>query len=397
MLGITAFGIFLAIRLWPVAAKLFVTLLGAVSPLVTGFIIAYVVNILMSRYEKLLFPKLRNKAARKLKRPVSLLLAFVTLVAVVALVIWLIVPKLVDCVALLINELPKAIRGVIDWMEKFHVLPEDIIASLEKIDWKSRVGEIFNAVTTGIGSVVNVALSVVTSVFSALVSAFLSTIFAIYLLVDKEGLISRASRLSKRIMPEKWYSRTAYFLNVANDCFSRYIIGQCTEAVILGALCTVGMLILGLPYATMIGALVAFTALIPVAGAYIGAAVGAFMILTVSPIKAVVFIVFLVILQQFEGNVIYPRVVGSSMGLPGIWVLAAVTVGGGIMGIAGMLIGVPLAATVYRLVARDVRRWEKEQAAVKEPPKAEPTEKETEQKPAPAPEKPKKQKKGKKK
>ncbi|MBQ1213354.1 MAG: AI-2E family transporter, partial [Clostridia bacterium] len=383
--------IFLAINVWPAATKLFLTLLGAISPLVTGFVIAYVVNILMSRYERLLFPKLRNRAAKKLKRPVSLLLAFVTLVAVVALVIWLIVPKLVDCVALLINELPKAIRSVIAWMEKFHVLPEDIIASLEKIDWKSRVGEIFNAVTTGIGSVVNVALSVVTSVFSALVSAFLSTIFAIYLLADKEGILNRVSRLSRRIMPEKWYSRTVYFFTVAHDCFTRYIVGQCTEAVILGALCTVGMLILRLPYATMIGALVAFTALIPVAGAYIGAGVGAFMILTVSPVKALIFIVFLVILQQFEGNVIYPRVVGSSMGLPGIWVLAAVTVGGGIMGVAGMLIGVPLAATVYRLVARDVRRWETEHTAV---PQAE-TEPETVLQNQP--QKPKKQKKGKKK
>ena len=400
MLGVTVFGIFLAVQVWPAAAKLLLAFAGAVSPLVTGFVIAYVVNILMSKYEKLFFPKLRNKVAEKLKRPVSLVLAFITLVLVVALVIWLIVPKLVDCVALLINELPKAIKSVIDWMEKFHILPEDIIASLEKIDWRSRVGEIFDVVTTGIGSVVNVALSVVTSVFSALVSAFLSTIFAIYLLSDKEGILSRVSRLFKRIMPEKWYSRTAYFFSVAHDCFTRYIVGQCTEAVILGALCTVGMLILRLPYATMIGALVAFTALIPVAGAYIGAGVGAFMILTVSPVKALIFIVFLVILQQFEGNVIYPRVVGSSMGLPGIWVLAAVTVGGGIMGIAGMLIGVPLAATVYRLVGRDVRRWEKAQTAVMEKPKNEPTEEQTEapvHKPAPAPEKPKKQKKSKKK
>lgn len=395
MVGITVFGIFLAIQIWPAAAKLFVALLGAVSPLVTGFIIAYVVNILMSRYEKLLFPKSGNKAAKKLKRPVSLLLAFVTLVAVVALVIWLIVPKLVDCVALLINELPDAIRSVIDWMEKFHILPEDIISALEKIDWRSRVGEIFNAVTTGIGSVVNVALSVVTSVFSALVSAFLSTIFAIYLLTDKEGILNRVSRLSRRIMPPKWYDRIAYFFEVAHDCFTRYIVGQCTEAVILGALCTAGMLILRLPYATMVGALVAFTALIPVAGAYIGAGVGAFMILTVSPVKALVFIVFLVILQQFEGNVIYPRVVGSSMGLPGIWVLAAVTVGGGIMGIAGMLIGVPLAATAYRLVSRDVRRWETEQVAAKEL-KAKPEEK-SEPMPDPQPQKAKRQKKGKKK
>ena len=145
-----------------------------------------------------------------------------------------------------------------------------------------------------------------------------------------------------------------YVLEVVNDCFHRYIVGQCIEAVIIGSLCALGMAILRLPYATMVGALVAFTALIPVAGAYIGAAVGAFMILTVDPVKAVVFLIFLVILQQFEGNVIYPKVVGSSMGLPGIWVLAAVTVGGGMMGIAGMLLGVPLAAAAYRILRDDV-------------------------------------------
>ena len=157
-------------------------------------------------------------------------------------------------------------------------------------------------------------------------------------------------------LSEKIWGRVEYFLDVLNDCFHRYIVGQCTEAVILGALCAVGMGLLRLPYAMMIGALVAFTALIPVAGAYIGAGVGAFMILTVDPFKALVFIVFLVILQQLEGNLIYPKVVGSSMGLPGIWVLAAVTVGGGIAGVLGMLIGVPLAATFYRILRDDVKK-----------------------------------------
>lgn len=147
-----------------------------------------------------------------------------------------------------------------------------------------------------------------------------------------------------------------YVLSVLNDSFHKYIVGQCTEAVILGVLCTIGMLILGLPYATMIGALIALTALIPVAGAYIGAGVGAFMVLTVSPIQAVIFLVYIVILQQLEGNLIYPRVVGSSMGLPAIWVLVAVTIGGGVMGIPGMLLGVPLAATFYRLIRDDVKK-----------------------------------------
>ena len=160
----------------------------------------------------------------------------------------------------------------------------------------------------------------------------------------------------KRYMKEKVYSKTRYVLSVMNDSFHKYIVGQCTEALILGGLCTLGMLILKIPYATMTGAVIAFTALIPVAGGYIGAAVGAFMILTVSPVKAIIFLIYIVVLQQLEGNLIYPRVVGSSMGLPAIWVLAAVTIGGGVMGIAGMLIGVPIAATLYRLLREDVNK-----------------------------------------
>ena len=145
-----------------------------------------------------------------------------------------------------------------------------------------------------------------------------------------------------------------YSVSVLNDSFRRFIVGQCTEAVILGMLCMLGMFALQIPYAIMIGTLIGFTALIPVAGAYIGAAVGAIMILTESPIKALIFLIFLVILQNLEGNLIYPKVVGTSIGLPAIWVLAAVTIGGGVLGVAGMLIGVPLAAAIYRLICEDI-------------------------------------------
>ena len=162
----------------------------------------------------------------------------------------------------------------------------------------------------------------------------------------------------KHVMKEERYQKTLHVLSVMNDCFRRYTIGQCTEAVILGVLCTLGMWLLQLPYAAMIGALVAFTALIPVAGAYIGAGVGAIMIITVSPIKALIFLIFIVVLQQLEGNLIYPKVVGNSIGLPAIWVLAAVTVGGGVLGIPGMLLGVPLAATLYRLLREKLAQKE---------------------------------------
>jgi predicted PurR-regulated permease PerM len=173
-------------------------------------------------------------------------------------------------------------------------------------------------------------------------------------LLERDSLHRQFGKLLRRLLPTKWQGRFSYLMHTLDDCFHRYIVGQCLEAAIIGMLCSLGMMLLRLPYATMVGALVGFTALIPVAGAYIGASVGAFMILTVDPVQALIFLVFLVILQQLEGNLIYPKVVGSSLGLPGIWVLAAVTVGGGIMGITGMLLGVPLAAAAYRLLREDV-------------------------------------------
>ena len=155
-----------------------------------------------------------------------------------------------------------------------------------------------------------------------------------------------------------WNTKITHWLGVLNDCFRKYITGQCLEAVILGILCCIGMAIFQFPYAMMIGTLIGFTALIPVAGAYIGAAVGAIMIFTVSPIKALFFLIFIIVLQQLEGNLIYPKVVGSSIGLPALWVLAAVTIGGGLMGVLGMLIGVPIAAALYRLIREDL--WARE-------------------------------------
>lgn len=199
-----------------------------------------------------------------------------------------------------------------------------------------------------------VAVNVVGTVFSSIVTVVLSIIFAIYLLVDKEKIGRQFDRVMRRYMSTKFYERTKYVLSVLDESFSSFISGQCLDAILVGILCTIGMLILRLPYATMIGAIVAFTALIPVAGSYIGAIMGAFMILTVSPIKSLIFLIFIIVLQQADGNIVYPKIVGSSIGLPGIWVLAAVTVGGGLMGVLGMLIAVPIAATLYKILRADV-------------------------------------------
>ena len=198
------------------------------------------------------------------------------------------------------------------------------------------------------------AVNVVGTVFSSIVTTVLSIIFAVYLLVDKEKIGRQFDKVMRRYMSTNFYERTKYVISVLDDSFSSFISGQCLDAMLVGIMCTIGMLILRLPYATMIGAIVAFTALIPVAGSYIGAGLGAFMILTVSPIKALIFLIFIIVLQQTDGNIVYPKIVGSSIGLPGIWVLAAVTVGGGLMGILGMLIAVPIAATLYKILRADV-------------------------------------------
>ena len=355
-IGLSAFLLYLCITYWMPFTGFISTLFGAALPLLIGCVMAYILNILMSFYETYYFPNSRKKSVLKSRRPVCMLSAFITLILILILLLKMVVPELIACVELLIAQIPGAISSVVDWVEAMDVVPEDLLANLQNVDWKSRIEQIISVLTSGVGNMMGTAITMVSSVFSGIVTALFAFIFSIYLLTGKETLANQFDRVIKRYMKKGTYTRTKYILSVLNDCFHKYIVGQCTEAVILGVLCAVGMLLFGFPYAAMTGAAVAVTALIPVAGGYIGAAVGAFMILTVSPIKAILFLLYIVVLQQLEGNLIYPRVVGSSMGLPAIWVLAAVTVGGGVMGIAGMLLGVPLAAALYRLLREDINR-----------------------------------------
>ena len=363
-IGVSIFVLYLCIHFWPAIGGLVGTLLGAAVPLVIGCIIAYILNILMSAYERA-WP---GKKVSKAKRPICLVGAILTLCAIVGLVIWLVAPQLGSCFQLIFAELPGFLENITDRIRDWGILPEDIVTTLENVDWQSLIAQFAELLTSGLGDVVNVVVSAVSSLFSVLVTALLSLIFSIYVLSSKEKLKNQLHTLMDTYLPKRWLQKIEYVAHIFDDCFHRYIVGQCLEAVILGVLCIIGMLILRMPYATMIGTLVGFTALIPIAGAWIGTGIGAFMILTVSPIKALIFLVFILILQQLENNLIYPKVVGSSMGLPGIWVLAAVTVGGGVMGVAGMLLCVPLTASFYRLIREDVQRKKQLRAADTEAP-----------------------------
>ena len=359
-LGATVFLTFLAIHYWSSLTGLIGVLFSAASALIIGCVIAYVLNILMSFYEKHYFPKNQSKAVEKSKRVVCMLAAMLTLVAVVVLIIGLVLPELAACIRLLIAEIPEAIDSAVAWLEETGllatVMTEDAVASLMSINWQEKMTELISVLAAGVGGVAQVAVDAVSATVSGVAQFVIGLIFAIYLLIGKETLGGQVNRLMEHYLKPAWNEKIRYVVGIFDNSFHKFIVGQCIEAVVLGVLCIIGMTILRLPYAMMIGTLIGFTALIPVAGAYIGAGVGAFMILTVLPVQALIFLVFVVILQQLEGNLIYPKVVGSSIGLPGVWVLAAVTIGGGIMGIPGMLLGVPTVESVYQLVRNDLNK-----------------------------------------
>lgn len=330
-----------ALKLWNVA-----------FPLILGVAVAYVINIIMVRVERIYFPKTKNRFVAASRRGVSIVVSLLLVAGIFSLVARLVLPELGKAFAVIGRNVPIFLEEAAAWLEENNA--GNTADMLKNVDWNNVMDKVADVVKSGFTSFVNSTLTAVGAVVGSVVNFFIGLIFGIYILSGKEKLHSQVSRIMHAYMKERTVARIRYIYRTANETFSSFIIGQCTEAVILGTLCTIGMLLFRFPYAPMIGAFIGATALIPIVGAYLGAAVGAFMILTVDPLKALLFIIFIVVLQQLEGNLIYPRVVGSSIGLPGIWVLAAVTVGGGLGGIGGMLLGVPVAATAYKLIRNDV-------------------------------------------
>ncbi len=358
--GLTVIAVYLACTYWKPLTDVLGMALSAASPLLIGAVIAYIANILMSFYERHFFVKSRKPIFGKIRRPACMALAFLTAVAVVAWMFSTVLPELGRCVEMLIASLPPALTKAYAWLdEKLQLgalLSEwNLTLPAADFDWKKTITDAVNIVMTGVGGAARVAASAVSSVLSTTVSVFLGVVFAIYLLSGKEKLAAQFTRLSRTYLGDAITDKALYVLRVVDDSFHNFIVGQCTEAVILGAMCFLGMMIFGFSNALTISVMVGFTALIPIAGAYIAGAAGAFMLFVESPLSALLFVIFLVVLQQVEGNLVFPRVVGSSIGLPGVWVLAAVTIGGGVLGIPGMLLGVPLASAAYRLLDRDVR------------------------------------------
>lgn len=353
--------VFLLIHYWEKVEKLFLVGASAALPLIIGCAMAYVVNILMGFYEKWYDKIFKVEVALKIKRVVCLILAFLSLFGIVALIINLVLPELINCIASFIRLIPGALQTVINIVGEEQILnmfPE-LQNGFDFSNISTQVEQLIKTVIGGVGGAVDSLMSAVTSVVSVVVNVVIGLIFSLYVLLDKEDLCRRCKTLVSTYL-SKSTDKIFYVVDVLDESFHSFIVGQCIEAVVLGALCVIGMWLLRFPYAVMIGVFIGFTALIPIAGAYIGAAVGAIMILTVSPLQAVQFLIFIVVLQQLEGNLIYPKVVGQSIGLPGIWVLTAITVGGGVLGVGGMLLAVPIFAAGYRLIREDVARRNKE-------------------------------------
>ncbi|QNM04752.1 AI-2E family transporter [Qiania dongpingensis] len=361
ILGFIAFGILLFVGLehLSVVGNAFRWILGLLFPFLLGACIAFILNVPMRLLEEKVFRKLKGRKVWDLiHRPVCMLLSIIVVLAVLCLVIFLVVPELIRTVSILSKSIPVFMENAQAWLIQ---LAKDWDISTERlegvnIDWKQMLEAMGKFLQDGAATVVNTTIGVTSSIVSGVVNFFLAFIFSLYILASKEKLSEQFRKLMQVFLPEKRAGQFLRVCTVSNRIFSSFVTGQCTEAVILGVLCFLGMTLLRLPYAMVIGTLVGFTALIPVFGAFIGCFIGAFLILIVSPVKAVVFIVFLMLLQQLEGNLIYPKVVGTSIGLPGIWVLVAVTVGGSVFGIAGMLLFVPLCSVIYTLLRESVYR-----------------------------------------
>ncbi len=347
---------------------------GMLSPFLVGGAIAFVLKLPTSFIERNIFGRWEKSSG--LKRALSILLALLFVLALLVFVVLIVVPQLGRTLV----ELGTAISAFMkEWIVKLEDLvqqyPElqDSLVALENIsvDWNSVISYVTTFVKTGVLSMVSTTVGIGGSVAGLLFDGVISLVFAIYILSGKEKLGYQGKKLLRAYLSEKAYNRTMKVLTLCNQNFSRFISGQCLEAVILGTMFVICMTIFRMPYALLVGVLIAFTALIPIVGAFIGCAVGAFLILMVSPIKAVGFVAMFLVLQQLEGNLIYPRVVGNSVGLPAIWVLVAVSVGGSMFGIVGMLVFIPLMSTFYALLrenvnAKTAERLKQEKAVEKE-------------------------------
>lgn len=354
--GLIVFTAVIVVCLWKYEASLKILSFawGVICPFILGGAIAFVLNVPMNFIQRHLFPEERvknSKFMKKLARPVSMLIVLFLVIAAIVLIMFGLIPQLGNTFANLGQSIQDFIPQIQEWAQVlFHNNKEvmDMIDHLE-FDWNRIMNTGIDFFTSGAGSVLDSTISAAKSIINGITTFFIAFAFAIYILMQKEKLRVQSEKVLFAFVRRGRAEAVLEVLSLTYQTFSHFLTGQCVEAVILGCMFVVAMAIFKLPYALLIGILIAFTALIPIFGAFIGCFVGAFLIFMVDPMKAAIFVIMFLVLQQIEGNLIYPHVVGNSVGLPSIWVLAAVSVGGRLMGVVGMLIFIPVVSVFYAL------------------------------------------------
>ena len=345
----------LVVALWKfdVVLSVLKTIWDIIFPFVLGGAIAFLTNVPMSFLEKKIFENVRkkNKIVRKLKRPISLILTIVLVVGVIALVMFGVIPQLTRTMGTLVTSINDFIPQMQSWIGEFFHNNQEIMNLVDQIEFDpdQAIKWGISLLGNGAGNMMNTTMSAVGSIVSGVATFFIAFSFACYILFQKEKLHIQIRKVFFAFLPRQKADTFLKVCSLTYRTFANFLAGQCLEAVILGSMFVVTLSILRMPYALLIGILIAFTALIPIFGAFIGCAVGSFLIFMVNPQQAILFVIVFLVLQQIEGNLIYPHVVGESVGLPSIWVLAAVTIGGNLMGIVGMLVFIPLLSVLYTI------------------------------------------------
>lgn len=349
------FTVLLVVALWKfeVVIDVLKTIWGIIFPFVLGGAIAFVINVPMSFLEKKIFGKTKdgNKVGEKLARPISLLLTIILAVGVIALVMFGVIPQLTRTMGSLMISIANFVPQMQNWIREFSHNNQEIMKLVNQVQFNQdqAIKWGISILGSGAGNMMNTTMSAVGSIVSGFATFFIAFSFACYILFQKEKLHVQIRKVFFAFISKQKAEAFLKICSLTYQTFANFLTGQCVEAVILGSMFVVTLSILKMPYALLIGTLIAFTALIPIFGAFIGCAVGCFLIFMVNPKQAILFIIVFLILQQIEGNLIYPHVVGGSVGLPSIWVLAAVTIGGNLMGIVGMLIFIPLVSVLYTI------------------------------------------------
>ena len=361
--------------------NVFKVFLGILSPFIWGLAIAFILNIFMTFYENKVFKSRKqnvkekitsknntNKIVRKkkkgAKRTCSILLSILTIIAVISLIMTLIIPQFIEVIRNLVSNIPSYLENLKNFGISITEQVPEINNFIQNINIDTEA--LRNGLMNISRDLLSVTINQISGLFSSIVNFFIAIVFSVYILANKEELKMQAKKFVYARLDKEKADHVIKVSRLARDSFRNFLTGQAKEAVILGVLCAVGMLILQIPYAGPIGALTALTAFIPIVGAFIGGFIGAVLIVAVDPIKAIIFIIFIIILQQIEGNLIYPHIVGKNIGLPSIWVLVAITVGGSLFGIIGMIVGLPIVSIIYSIIMEDTNKKLEEKGLEKE-------------------------------